>query len=79
MVKNPKVDITNFFYVYSKPRNTEEILKARKFATTNYYYYKYYNDNNDYAFLSIVDPTKLYMVDDKEINRKYYYDFANKK
>ena len=79
IVKNPKVDITNFFYVYSKPRNTEEILKARKFATTNYYYYKYYNDKNDYAFLSIVDPTKLYVVDDKEINRKYYYDFANKK
>ena len=80
MVKNPKIDITNFFYIYAKPRGTEKIVKAMKSGTTDYYYYRYRNNQYDYAFLSAIDPTKLYTVgrwNEGVFTESYLYDFMS--
>lgn len=57
-VKNPKIDITTFYYIYARLRN-EEIVQQH-LGRNGYYYYR--NSDEDCAKLIYPDKTVLYRI-----------------
>lgn len=76
-IKNPKVDITMFYYVYARLRN-EEIIQQHA-GRNGYYYYR--NSDTDCAKLIYPDKTVLYRIkyysNDQFTRETEYVDFSS--
>lgn len=75
-VKNPKLDITMFYYIYARLRN-EEVIQQH--TGRGYYYYR--NSDTDCAKLIYPDKTVLYRIkyysNNQFVRETEYVDFSS--